>query len=84
VPAKQNVSPIDRALASVLKGAYKTRDITQEQLTARTGISKTTMQRLMAGKSAFEVEQLFALADAIGWKTAQDYLREAEALVKAD
>jgi hypothetical protein len=37
----------------------------------------------MAGKSAFEVEQLFDIAEAIGWKTVQDYLREAEQLVEA-
>lgn len=80
MPAKKDVSPIDRALAGVLRGAYKTRGLTQEELVARTGITLTTMQRLMAGKSSFDVEQLFDLAEAIGWKTAQDYLREAEEL----
>jgi transcriptional regulator with XRE-family HTH domain len=84
VPAKKDVSPIDRALAAVLKGAYKTRGLTQEQLVARTGITLTTMQRLMAGKSAFDVEQLYDIADAIEWKSAQDYLRDAEALAKQD
>jgi transcriptional regulator with XRE-family HTH domain len=83
VPAKNDVAPIDHALAAVLKGAYKTRSLTQEELAARTGITLTTMQRLMAGKSSFGIEQLYDLADAIGWKTAQDYLREAEQLVQA-
>ena len=82
MPKQKPVSPIDRALASVLKGAYKVQNLTQEDLVARTGITPTTMQRLMAGRTSFEVEQLFDLADAIGWKTAQDYLREAEELVK--
>lgn len=82
MPAKKDVAPIDRALAAVLKGAYKTRGLTQEELTARTGITLTTMQRLMAGKSSFDVDQLFGLAEAIGWKTAQDYLREAEQLLE--
>lgn len=84
MPAKKDVAPIDRALAAVLKGAYKTRGLTQEELTARTGITLTTMQRLMAGKSSFEVDQLFALAEAIGWKTAQEYLREAEQLLQQE
>lgn len=83
VPAKEDVAPIDRALAAVLRGAYKTRGLTQEDLCARTDITKTTMQRLMAGKSSFAMEQVVALAKAIGWKSAPDYVREAEELVEA-
>jgi transcriptional regulator with XRE-family HTH domain len=83
VPAKNDVAPIDRALAAVLKGAYKTRGLTQEELASRTGITLTTMQRLMAGKSSIGIEQLYDLADAIGWKTAKEYLGEAEQLAQA-
>lgn len=77
---KKSVSDIDQALAAVLKGAYKTRGLTQEELVERTGITTTTMQRLMAGKTAFDIKQLFDIADAIGWKSAQAYLSEAEDL----
>jgi transcriptional regulator with XRE-family HTH domain len=84
VPAKEDVAPIDRALAAILKGAYKTQGLTQEDLVARTGITKTTMRRLMAGQSSFGVEQMFDISDAIGWKTAREYLAEAEEKLAAN
>ncbi|UAJ79994.1 helix-turn-helix transcriptional regulator [Leifsonia sp. ZF2019] len=73
--------PIDRALADVLVAAYKGRRLNQAALVEKTGIKPATMQRLMAGKAQFDVDQLFAIADAIGTRTAADYLREAEANV---
>ncbi|MBO1739711.1 helix-turn-helix domain-containing protein [Leifsonia sp. TF02-11] len=80
MPKKNPVSAIDRALASVLKGAYKVKGLTQDDLVRETGITATTMQRLMAGNTGWDIEQLFAVADAIGWKDAADYMREAEEL----
>ena len=73
--------PIDRALADILVAAYKGKRMNQAQLVEKTGIKTATMQRLMAGKSSFDVEQLFEIADAIGTKSAADYLREATEVV---
>lgn len=75
--------PIDRALAKVLFGAYKAERMSQATLVQKTGIKPATMQRLMAGKAGFTADQLFDIADAIGGpRTAADYLREAEELLK--
>lgn len=82
MPENRTASPIDSALADVLVAAYKGRRMSQAQLCEATGISVPTMQRLMAGRTRFDVEQLFKIADAIpDGKTAADYVREAEALV---
>jgi transcriptional regulator with XRE-family HTH domain len=85
VPEDRSTSePIDRALADVLVAAYKGRRMNQAYLVEQTGIKPATMQRLMAGKSSFDVKQLNSIADAIGaGKTGADYLREAEQLLAA-
>lgn len=75
---RSSSTPIDRALADVLVAAYKGKRMNQAALVEKTGIKTATMQRLMAGKSRFDVDQLFAIADAIGGKDAAAYLREAE------
>ncbi|MFF1633936.1 helix-turn-helix domain-containing protein [Leifsonia sp. NPDC058248] len=74
-------TPIDRALADVLVAAYKGKRMNQATLVEATGIKSATMQRLMAGKTRFDVDQLFAIAEAIGGRSAADYMREAEATV---
>lgn len=74
---RDSATPLDRALAGVLVGAYKGRRLNQEYLHHRTGITVATLQRLMAGKSQFSVHQLSLLAEAIGGKTAPEYLDEA-------
>lgn len=76
-------TPIDRALADILVSAYKGRRMSQADLVDATGIKTATMQRLMAGKSRFDIDQLFAIADAIGTKTAAEYVAEAEREVAA-
>lgn len=75
-------SPIDRALADVLVAAYKGKRMNQAVLCERTGIKPATMQRLMAGKSRFDVDQLYLIAEAIGGKKDFDYLREATDLMQ--
>lgn len=73
-------TPIDRALADVFLAAYKGKRMSQAQLVELTGIKTATMQRLMAGKSRFDVDQLFAISEAIpDGRTAADYVAEAEA-----
>lgn len=74
--------PIDRALADVLVAAYKGRRLNQAYLVEQTGIKPATMQRLMAGKTNFDVKQLNGIADAIGaGRTGADYLRDAERML---
>lgn len=53
------------ALAAELVSAYKGERLTQAKLVEATGISPTTMQRLLAGKSVVEVPQLIAIAKAV-------------------
>ena len=82
MPENRTASPIDLALADVLVAAYKGRRMNQADLVEATGISVATMQRLMAGRTRFDVEQLFKIADAIpDGRTAADYVTEAEGLV---
>lgn len=74
--------PIDRALADIFVAAYKGKRMTQAQLVEATGIKTATMQRLMAGKSAFDMDQVFSIAQHIpGGRPAFDYVKEAEAVV---
>lgn len=77
VGPRDSSTPLDRALAGGTRSAYKGRRLNQEYLHHRTGIKVATIQRLMAGKSQFSVHQLSSLAEAIGGKTAPEYLEEA-------
>lgn len=52
----------------------------QSELVEKTGISVPTMQRLMAGRTRFTIEQVLAISAAIGGKTAAEFVDEAEAL----
>jgi len=56
--------------------------MSQADLVERTGISTATMQRLMAGRTSFDVQQLLLIADAIGGKRTAEYLAEAEETVR--
>ncbi|NEN04734.1 hypothetical protein G3T36_02520 [Diaminobutyricibacter tongyongensis] len=64
---QQHVSRIDHDLVAILKGAYRPA-ATRSDLAERTGIKIVRVQRLMAGKSGFTIEQLYAIFNAIRWK----------------
>ena len=61
----ENPDPINRAMADELVALYKGKRMTQATLVELTGINATTMQRIMAGKSAIYIAQLFSLASAL-------------------
>ncbi len=58
-------------------GRYKRLRLSQADLVERTGISVTTMRRLIAGEAEFDVGQLWLLANALNVSPA-DILWEAE------
>lgn len=76
-PARRRASEISRAVGDVVFGRYKRLRLSQADLVARTGISVTTMRRLIAGEAEFDVDQLVIIARALG-ATAADILWEAE------
>ena len=81
-PEGTTATPLDRALADILVAAYKGKRMNQAALVEKSGIKTATMQRLLAGKARFSVDQLFELAKAIGGKSAAEYYAEAEAAVR--
>ena len=74
---ERKASDISRAVGDVVYGAYKRQRLSQAALVERTGISVTTMRRLIAGEAEFDVDQLFAISNALGISAA-DILAEAE------
>lgn len=77
VSARRQASAISRAVGDVILGRYKRLRLSQADLSERTGISVTTMRRLIAGEAEFDVEQLLVIANTLG-VSAADILREAE------
>lgn len=61
----EEITPVNRAMADELVALYKGKRLNQAKLVELTGIPATTMQRIMAGKSAVYIAQLFALAAAL-------------------
>jgi transcriptional regulator with XRE-family HTH domain len=61
----EEIDPVNRAMADELVARYKGKRLNQAKLVEATGINATTMQRIMAGKSAVYVAQLFPLARAL-------------------
>ncbi len=55
---ERKASDISRAVGDVIYGAYKRQRLSQADLVERTGISVTTMRRLIAGEAEFDVDQL--------------------------
>lgn len=72
---------VNRALADVLRGAYKQEGFTLPTLAAAAGIPNTTLQRIMAGNSPVTMGDLEAIAVAVNVPAPE--LFEA-ALKKAD
>jgi transcriptional regulator with XRE-family HTH domain len=77
VTPRRQASAISRAVGDVILGRYKRLRLSQADLSERTGISVTTMRRLIAGEAEFDVDQLFVIASTLG-VSAADILREAE------
>ena len=63
VPASKE--KINQALGREIRAAYIREGMTAAQLAEKTGISESTMSRLMAG-SDIPVSRLYLIADAIG------------------
>lgn len=74
---ERNASALSKATGAVIRGRYKKIPITQEQLATATGLKLATVQRLIAGKAEFDMDQLWAIADALG-TTPTSLLKEAE------
>ena len=62
----RKASDFSSAVAAVIVSKYKKKRMTQEGLAAATGISYTTLRRMMAGESEIEVADLGKLCAAIG------------------
>ena len=77
VTPRRRASAISRAVGDVILGRYKRQRLSQADLSERTGISVTTMRRLIAGEAEFDVDQLLVIATTLG-VSAADILREAE------
>ena len=52
--------------ASILTNACQEAGISQRQLASRTGISQSTLSRLMSGERSAKLTELVLLADALG------------------
>jgi transcriptional regulator with XRE-family HTH domain len=80
--AERRASDISRAVGDVVLGRYKRLRLSQADLVERTGISVTTVRRLIAGEAEFDVGQLWLIADALNVSPA-DVLWEAEMSLSA-
>jgi transcriptional regulator with XRE-family HTH domain len=56
---------INSSIAAVFRAAASEEGLTQKNLSDMTGINMTRMQRLLSDKSAFDVEVVALLADAV-------------------
>lgn len=68
------------AVAAVIEERMRARGLTQESLADRAGIPLTTFNRSLRGHRAFDMGEVFRVADALGIK-ASSITREAEARV---
>lgn len=79
----RRASDISRAVGDVVFGRYKRQRLSQADLVERTGMSVTTVRRLIAGEAEFDVGQLWQLAEVLGASPA-DILWEAEQQLSGD
>jgi transcriptional regulator with XRE-family HTH domain len=56
---------INVSIADVFRAAYREENMTQQNLSDKTGIPMSTMQRLMSGKSTFDVNQVARISEAV-------------------
>ena len=58
-------SPTDTAIAKLIKAQMAMRGVTQADLSALTGISKSQVNRKLLGKLPFELDDVMAMAEAL-------------------
>lgn len=61
----REASEFSKYVARTLVGAYKMHGLRQADLVERTGITKATMQRILAGDADVDVEQLAKIAKVL-------------------
>ena len=66
---------INASIADVFRAAYREENMTQQNLSDRTGIPMSTMQRLMSGKSTFDVNQVALISEAVKLSPVEIMLR---------
>jgi transcriptional regulator with XRE-family HTH domain len=66
---------INASIADVFRAAYREENMTQQNLSDMTGINMTTMQRLMSGKSTFDVNQVALISEAVKLSPVEIMLR---------
>lgn len=74
---ERKASALSAALGAVVRGRYRKAGISQETLAARSGLTLTTVQRLVAGKAEFDVDQMYGIAEALS-TTPSALIAEAE------
>jgi len=62
---------INDSTAALVNKAIEQSDISETQLSEATHIARSTLQRKRAGMSKFTVDELYAIAQALGIKTAK-------------
>lgn len=62
--------PVSREVGNVLRGKYKQEGMSQAKVAERAGMSITTLQKKIAGKSPITTDDLILIAGAIGVSAA--------------
>jgi DNA-binding Xre family transcriptional regulator len=74
VKEKRTASEYSKAAASVILGLYKAKRWNQKMLSEKTGITVSTLQRMVAGYSEISARELSVIAGVLG-TTPQEILR---------
>lgn len=61
----KQISALNRAMAAVLRGAIASEGISQAQLAEKTGYSLATIQRNLAGRNKFNIDQVEKIGAAL-------------------
>ncbi|MDJ0337413.1 helix-turn-helix transcriptional regulator [Cryobacterium sp. PH31-O1] len=77
------IDPLDLAVTKVIRKLMSAREMTNEDLSAQTGIHLRTIIRIRKGERAATVGELRAIAKALG-TTVSAIAIEAEAIVEDD
>lgn len=74
--APQTALKINRAMADELTAAYRGERLSQAKLAEMSGMTLTTLQRILSGKRDINVTQIAALAEAVK-VSPEDLMRRA-------
>jgi DNA-binding Xre family transcriptional regulator len=74
VNEKRTATEYSKAVANVILGLYKAKRWNQKMLSEKTGITVSTLQRMVAGTSEINVRELSVIAAVLG-TTPQEILR---------